>query len=226
MACNCCTNAATDGEEMIDVEPAALRQLTPTEENADSLTVEIEKGGAGNYGAYLDKSDGKYLVVYGVAAGAVADYNKSAEPSKQLMKSDFIVSVNGKSSSEDCLMQFREEPKVTCIVMRGYELSFVLERENLQTPLGLVFPTQLKKEGYGLPIVDLLVTQGAAKEYNRKCATESDKLRPYDRIISIEGETGPPLELKAKMEKATGSFEFIVLRASENGYDPEMGCFN
>jgi hypothetical protein len=61
-----------------------------------TFRVEVEKGETGRYGMEIDFSDGKNLVVHGVVAGAFAEYNKSAEPSKQLRKSDFIVSVNEK----------------------------------------------------------------------------------------------------------------------------------
>jgi len=177
------------------------------------FTVEVEKGENENYGLVLDGSDGKYLMVWGFDAGAFADYNKSAEPSKQLMKWDFIVSVNEASSLADCVKQFRKS-KVTCVVMRGFEFSCILERENLQTPLGLTFPVD-KRQGIGLPIVSFSVTEGPAKEYNDKCTKEWEKLRVYDRITGVAGERGQPHDLKAKMQNATGKFQVQILRARE-----------
>merc|ERR1712062_329549 len=163
-----------------EVLPLTISRPTPPDgeqypvDPPSTFTAEIGKGGAGSYGVSLDCSDGRHLIVYGITAGAVADYNKSVEPSKQLTKSDFIVSVNGKSSPADCIVQFQEEAKATCVVSHGFELSCTLERENLQTPLGLAFPAKVTKDGYGLPILDFSVTEGAAKEYNSKCAREWD----------------------------------------------------
>jgi hypothetical protein len=75
-----------------------------------------------------------------------------------------------------------------------------------------VFPSDLKSEGYGLPIVDFSLTEGAAKEYNSKCARELDKLKAYDRITSVEGETGQPSFLKEKIEKTIGKIQVMILR--------------
>jgi len=124
--------------------------------------VELEKGENEEYGMMLECSDEKYLILWGFDAGAVADYNKNAEPSKQLMKWDFLVSINEMSSFADCIKQLQES-KLTCVVRRGFEFSCILERENLQKPLGLTFPAEVKTQGYGLPIVSFSVIEGAAK---------------------------------------------------------------
>jgi len=176
-----------------------------------TFTVEVKKDETEGYGMMLDWSDETNLMVCGINPGAFADYNKSVEPSQQVRKSDFITLVNEVStSSVDCLKQFMES-KVTCVVTRGIEFSCMLERDNLQKPLGLTFPEELSKKGYGLPISSVSVTEGAAHAYN-KCAEEWDKLKAYDRVLSINGEMGHPIDLKAKMENATGKFQVLILR--------------
>jgi hypothetical protein len=221
---NCCNTETTGGQEpVVESQPLTLTAAPvgkPPVGEPSTFTIEIEKGERTGYGAFLDRSDAKNLIVHNLADGAVAEYNKSVDPSKQLLKSDFIVSVNGKSIPADCLMEFKE-PKVTCVVTRGFELSCILERENLQMPLGLTFPAKISREGLGLPIVHVSVDEGAANEYNSRCAREQDKLQAFDRILSIDGETGHPPEIKEKIEKATGRFKVMILRASsQKGSDP------
>jgi hypothetical protein len=175
-----------------------------------TFTVEVEKGENEDYGLVLDGSDGKHIIVHGIDAGAFADYNKSVEPSQQLKKTDFIVLVNGVSvlQQADCAKQFQES-KVKCVVTRGTEFSLILERENLEKPLGLVFPARVRKQGYGLPITSI-----------SHSSAELDKLQAHDRIVSVNGETGRPVDLLAKMENTTGKFQVRVLRARlEKGSD-------
>lgn len=159
----------------------------------------------------LEYSDGKHLMMWEHIAGVFADYNKKTEPSKQLMRSDVVVSVNDKTEVAACVKQFREET-VTCVMKRSRGLSCILEREDLEKPLGLTFPAELDTQGYGLPIVGFSDTEGAAREYNDKCARECDKLKVYDRIVSVGGETGFAPDLRAKMENAMGKFQVQIVR--------------
>merc|ERR1711933_421349 len=156
----------------------------------------------------VDGSDDQHLLVYGLEGGAFFDYNKRVKPSLQLRKSDFILSVNEVHGGKERIKQFKE-PKVTCVIARGTEISCILEREDLETPLGLEF-LQVKKRGYGLPIASVSDTEGAAKEYNDKCAREWHKLRAYDRIVCVEGSAGSPPELKAKIDNVKGKFQVWI----------------
>merc|ERR1719510_2894076 len=99
---------------------ATTDKLQYSADPPSTFTAEIQKGENGSYGVYLDRSDGRNLIVHGLGAGAVADYNRCAEPDKQLLKSDFILSVNGRSGPLECLMQFKLS-KVICVVTRGFE---------------------------------------------------------------------------------------------------------
>jgi len=175
------------------------------------FTVEVEKGEHTTYGLAIEHSDAKHIIVYGIKPGAFVDYNNSVEPCWQLKKSDFILSVNGESNMAHCLREF-QTPKVTVLVARGIELTFILERENLRKPLELAFPAKLWKQGYGLPITRVGITNGVAKEDSR-CAGEWDKLQAHDRIVSVNGETGPSFDLRAKIENMTGKFQVRILRA-------------
>jgi len=199
-----------------------------------TFTVEVEKGDRTELGLKLDTSDGKNLMVFAVDSGAFANYNTTADPSKKLMKSDFIVSVNEASSQNGCITQMKQSSVVKCVFTRGIELSVILEREEQETPLGLEFPDILKTHSLGLPItkvaavlfiatlgmvtplvklLELVVTEGAAKTYNDACGnSEGDKLRVHDRILSVMGETGAPADVKEKMENARGQFQIRILR--------------
>jgi hypothetical protein len=190
---------------------------------ATTFTVEVEKGQNAAYGLVLDGSDDAYILVCEIEAGAVADYNKSVEPSQQLKKSDLIVSVNEQSGYAGFVNEFHKS-KVTCVVKRNIEFSLTLERENLQKPLGLRFAEHVREQGYGLPIISVSVTEGAAKEDNT-CAGEWDKLQAHDRIVSVNGERGQPPDLKAKMENTTGEFQVGILRmCSEKISDRLLGA--
>merc|ERR1711983_292135 len=96
--------------------------------------------------------------------------------------------------------------------MRSRTFLFIFEREDMAKPLGITFPEKLKEQGYGLPILGISATEGAAKDYNDKCDKECDKLKAYDRIIRIGGETGLPSDLQEKIENATGKFQIQILR--------------
>lgn len=143
-----------------------------------TFTVEVEKGQNTEYGLVIENLHDTHMIVCEIEAGAFADYNKSVKPSQQLKKSDFIVSVNDRIRIADCVEQFQES-KVTCVVKRGVEFSYILQREDLHKPLGLWFPVEVKLQGNGFPITDVSVIEGAAHEES-SCAGEWDIVEVKD----------------------------------------------
>jgi len=137
-----------------------------------TFTVEVEKGKNTEYGLVIENLHDTHMIVIEIEAGAFADYNKSVTPSQQLKKSDFIVSVNEKIRISDCVEEFQKS-KVTCVVKRGIEFSYILQREDLHKPLRLWCPVEVKQQGNGLPNTAVSVTEGAAQEDNT-CAGEWD----------------------------------------------------
>jgi len=187
------------------------RSGQPYPPSQNTFTVEVEKGDKAGYGLAIDCSDGKSLVVQGIEDGAFLDYNTNAEASERIMPSDFVLSVNGESKLTDCIKQFQQS-KVTCVIARGTGFSCILKREDIDKPLGLVFPEQLKTKSVGVRIKSICHFDSVVKEYNDR---NYDKIQPYDRIVSVKGETGTPDEIKYWMETTTGQFQVQILRCME-----------
>lgn len=186
-----------------------------------TFPVFLEKGEDQKYGVVFDTSDNMTLMIFRVCDdGAFAEYNRTAKPSEQLLQTDFIVSVNGVSNPRACIRQFQKS-KVACIVRRSIQLSIILKRADRQKPLGLAFSEE-SANSIGISIMS--ITQGAVQEYNDECLREVDKVQVHDRIIDVNGETGTPADIKAKMESSTGEFQIHVLRACPSTALPESEC--
>eukprot|EP00419_Tripos_fusus_P063455 CAMPEP_0172930142 /NCGR_PEP_ID=MMETSP1075-20121228/218839_1 /TAXON_ID=2916 /ORGANISM="Ceratium fusus, Strain PA161109" /LENGTH=448 /DNA_ID=CAMNT_0013791451 /DNA_START=20 /DNA_END=1366 /DNA_ORIENTATION=+ len=172
-----------------------------------TFTAVIEKGENKNYGVVFDTSDRVALMIFRVSdKGAVAEYNRKTKPCEQLVPTDFIISVNGVSSPLACIRQF-QKPKVTCVVRRGIQVSLILKRNDLQKPLGVTF-SNTSVNSIGITIA--CITEGAVREYNDECLEEEDKFHVHDRIINVNGETGTPADIKAKMMRSSGKFQYTT----------------
>eukprot|EP00419_Tripos_fusus_P036595 CAMPEP_0172785054 /NCGR_PEP_ID=MMETSP1074-20121228/205250_1 /TAXON_ID=2916 /ORGANISM="Ceratium fusus, Strain PA161109" /LENGTH=422 /DNA_ID=CAMNT_0013622059 /DNA_START=15 /DNA_END=1283 /DNA_ORIENTATION=+ len=183
-----------------------------------TFTAVIEKGENKNYGVVFDTSDRVALMIFRVSdKGAVAEYNRKTKPCEQLVPTDFIISVNGVSSPLACIRQF-QKPKVTCVVRRGIQVSLILKRNDLQKPLGVTF-SNTSVNSIGITIA--CITEGAVREYNDECLEEEDKFHVHDRIINVNGETGTPADIKAKMMRSSGKFHVRILRACPMAALPE-----
>jgi len=169
----------------------------------------IEKGeGAAEYGLEIDSQDQKYLQILKVDEGAFKKYNESADPSVQVIKSDFIVSVNNGMGAEDMIKQF-QVPRVAVSLVRALDTALLLENNDGKKKHGLKFPFKMQKNDV---LVVMEIGDGYIKEYNDKCGQESQKIRVYDRIVSVKGRVGKPDTLKVLLEKATGKFQLGIQR--------------
>mmetsp|Transcript_33350 Transcript_33350/g.65728 ORF Transcript_33350/g.65728 Transcript_33350/m.65728 type:complete len:251 (-) Transcript_33350:280-1032(-) len=183
-----------------------------------TFTVVVEKGENQHYGIVFDTSDRAALMIFRVCdKGAVAEHNRRTKPCEQLVQTDFITSVNGVSSPLACIRQF-QKPKVTCAVRRGIQFSVTLKRENLQKPLGVIV-SETSVNSIGITIA--CITEGAVQEYNDECIEEEDKFHVHDRIINVNGMTGKPANIRAKMMSSTGNIQVRILRACPMAALPE-----
>jgi len=168
----------------------------------------VKKGSdAKEYGLEIDSQDNKYLQVYKVDPGAFQKYNETADPSKQVMTSDFIVAVNSKTgSAADLMAEFTGE-EVTVKIVRAIELAVIIENDKKNNH-GLTFPTMMKNH----VLVVMNIGDGCIQDYNNKCTQESQKIRPYDRIVSIKGQVGKAAKLKTLLDGTTGTFQLGIQR--------------
>merc|ERR1712008_344294 len=87
-----------------------------------------------------------------------------------------------------------------------------------QKPFGLTFS---EESAHGIGISIRGITEGAVQEYNDECIKDVDKLQVHDRIVNVNGETGTPAEIKAKMVNSTGKIQICVLRPCPVTAPPE-----
>lgn len=172
--------------------------------------VTVQKGdGAAEYGLEIDSQDTKNLQVAEVDKGAFKVYNEKADPSVQVVKSDFIVAVNKAEGDAIAMVkEFQKEEEVTVKFVRAVDTSIVLENNDATKKHGLKFPAKMKKD----VLVVMEIGDGYIKEYNDSCTDESQKILPYDRITVVKGQAGTASSLKGLMDKATGKFQVGIQR--------------
>jgi len=176
-----------------------------------SFEVEVEKGEeAKEYGLEIDSQDMKNLQIAQVDQGCFKAYNEKADPSVQVVISDFIVSVNGVEGSADMVKEFAN-PKVKVKLVRALNTAVLLENNDKKKKHGLKFPTKMKND----VLVVMEIGDGYIKEYNETCAREqraSEMVLPYDRIVSVRDEVGRASKLKSALESASGKFQIGIQR--------------
>lgn len=176
------------------------------------FTVAVEKAAdAKEYGLEIDSQDQTHLQIYEVDTGAFKKYNESvaATPEVQVMKSDFIAAVNDKSGkAAEMMAQFRESSKVEVKIVRATELGVIIENEDKKKKHGLTFPTTMKND----VLVVMDIGDGYIKEYNDNCKQASQKIRKYDRIVSVKSQVGKAATLKRLLETTTGKFQLGIQR--------------
>jgi len=170
--------------------------------------VTVEKGdGSAEYGLDVDCQDLKNLHVCNVATGAIQKYNEGLDFSKQVINSDFIVSVNGGTDVSEMTKQFQTE-KVTLKIIRAFDVSVLVEQFNYKTH-GLTFPKKMQRN----VLVVMDIGPGYIKDHNDSRHTaDSDKIRVYDRIVSVKGQVGKAATLKRRLDRATGKFQLAIQR--------------
>lgn len=181
--------------------------------SATEFEVTVEKGEDTNYGLRIDEQGKLDLQVYEVEPGAIQNHNESVKPDIQVRKSDFIMAVNGvKDNCEEMMKQFNE-PKITLKLRRALDFTVILEKEELNTKLGIIVPKPMKNDVLAI----LRIEDGMIKDYNDKCSKESDKIIALDRIITVKGEKGSAGQLKAKLDMMKGKFQ-VGLQRPHPGY--------
>jgi len=170
--------------------------------------VVLEKGEAATeYGLEIDTQDQKHFQICKVDEVAFKRYNESVDPSVQVIKSDFIISVNGATGAPDMMKQF-QKPKVTLWLVRALDAALLLENKDKKKH-GLKFPRVMTKNDV---LVVMEIGDGYIKEHNDKCEQESQKILVYDRIVSVKGQVGNHDTLKGLLEKAIGKFQLGIQR--------------
>jgi len=105
------------------------------------VTVEMG-GGNKDYGLDVDAQDMKNLQVCEVDnVGAFKKYNDQNDPSVQVIKSDFIVSVNSKAESQEMVKEFKE-PKVNVKLVRALDVAVLLENDDKKKEAWSHFPSK------------------------------------------------------------------------------------
>jgi hypothetical protein len=170
----------------------------------------IEKApDAKEYGLEIDSQDNKHLQVFKVDEGAVKKYNETVDPDLQIMKSDFIEAVNGVTGSAAELMAQFTQPTVAVKILRATELQVVVENNDKKVKHGLTFPKQMKNDVLVVMDID---NDGYVKKYNDSCTQASQRIRQYDRIVSVKGQVGKAARLKSLLETTTGKFQLGIQR--------------
>merc|ERR1719195_1027049 len=179
----------------------------PDDVPTPEFEVTVEKEGAKEYGLDVDRQDLKNLQILKVVDGAFKKYNEQVKPPLQVIQSDFIVSVNGVTGDAvEMLKQFQAD-RVNLKLVRSFDTVVLLQYGEYKRH-GLKFPKQVKNN----MLVVMEIGDGYIKEHNDKCEDESQKIRVYDRIVSVNGQVGTAATLKSRLERATGKFQLGIQR--------------
>merc|ERR1712207_120649 len=109
--------------------------------------ITVEKGpDAKEYGLVIDSQDGQHLQIAEVDEGAFKKYNEKADPSVQVMKSDFVAAVNSKSGKSADLIAGFKEKSVAVKIVRATELAVIIENDDKKKKHGLTFPATMKND--------------------------------------------------------------------------------
>lgn len=178
------------------------------------LTVTADKANHQTWGLDLDTQDEELLFVTEVRPGPFFDANEKLAPEEQVIKSDFVLAVNGiRGTPATLLNEFKVARTITLHLTRSVETTICFEHKNRKLPLGLVFP----EKPAGEALVVCAVEEGsAAEEYNKGQTNEMLKINNGDRIIAVGGYRGKAGELMDKMEniKRKGRVHIELMRAT------------
>lgn len=163
------------------------------------------------WGMRLDTQNTMGLLVDRVEeTGPVFTSNSEGPPAHCVKKHDVLVEVNGAigNSGSAMMNQFAEKTDVMVTVRRTVQIVVALERESVDTSIGMEFPP--KPKGTSLVIVKLL--HGLVSDYNASENDDSLKINPGDRVMAVNGEEHAAEGLIKKLSEATGTIRLSVLK--------------
>jgi len=172
--------------------------------------VELDNPKKKALGLEVETQDGKMLYVSAVKNGLVQTFNKEAEPTKQIMPGDFIVKVNGVEGASKKLNEAlkKKETSFSLVCRRAEEWRVVVDRGADKGPIGFGYV----KPAVGHSIVMTDIAAGPLSAWNEE--NPEREVRPFDRILAINGKRGKPDAILKQM-KATGRFTMLVARPAE-----------
>jgi len=194
-------------EKKDEMPQAALPQPVVAEQPTTGyFEIDIPKGDA-VLGLSLDSwTIGLYIS--GIQdGGVVKDYNASAEASKKVQVSDFIVGVNGTTQTDKMVVALKSERQLKLKLFRSAPIKINISKGDKL--LGLNVSIQKEVRGKTIFVQGLL--DGAAQDYNEGALPEA-QVKTNDCIISVNGVTDDAGEMLAAM-KRDKDVEFVLLRA-------------
>jgi len=140
--------------------------------------------------------------------GPISISNNELLLEHRLKKNDLLVAVNDVTGETSAMMtEFVEKTEVTLTVRRSVEVFVDLERESVNTSLGMVFPS--KPKGTSLLIAEIV--PGLVHDYNLRQKDESLQIQAGDRILAVNGEESSTSEgLMNKLSDITGTFRLTI----------------
>jgi len=136
---------------------------------------------------------------------SVMAYNKSAQKGRELLPGMLILAVNGVAESvTEMLTAWKETTEVNCVVCIPVEFPIQV----IRVEGGMGIDVTHSSKGTGLLIEG--IQAGPVQKWNR---AEPDKqVQVGDRIVSVDGVRGSPVELKGALKNATGKIKLVMAR--------------
>jgi len=201
------TKQATPRQEEEQAEQVAA-PLTPeeaSEPTAGRFEVDVTKGDAAlgmrldswNHGIYVgDIKDG----------GVIRSYNDSAEASKKVQVSDYILAVNGTTGLDDMIKVLKTEKQIKLSMFRPTQFKIKISKGDKLLGLNV----SIQNEDKGTSIFVGGVNDGAAMSYNTR-APQDMQVNAKDCIISVNGVSGNAKEMLATL-KRDNDVELVLVR--------------
>mmetsp|Transcript_125200 Transcript_125200/g.389753 ORF Transcript_125200/g.389753 Transcript_125200/m.389753 type:complete len:370 (+) Transcript_125200:91-1200(+) len=171
----------------------------------------VDKAANRPAGLDVDIQDGLLALVLAVKPGPIDSYNKTVDPSRQVRRGDFIEWANsfpGDTLEVPSIME-REE-RLALTMRRAEELTVLLRRTRSDESLGLLL--RERPCGRTLAVVD--VDDGLMRAWNE--AHPDFEVRPGDRILEVNGQSGKAAELLAAL-KGSEKIVLTVVRPAKSG---------
>lgn len=192
---------ATDG-------PEAEPEPKDKGERKDKFVVKVNKVPGTKLGITTCWADGNSLVICAIVGGLIQDYNAKRPATSQVEVGDRIVSFNGEAASLEGLKEkiLKAVGEFSFEVQPHSKYTVNIRRNSDEEKLGL----DVANKPYDQTLLVQKVLPGIINTWNN--SSSGNKVTPGDRIVSINGTTGPGQLLRKMVNETRGEINLSMAR--------------
>jgi len=178
----------------------------------DVFTVELTRPSRDiPYGIVFDRADRRILEIIEVDStnpnSVAAAYNKTVDPSRQLLPGRFVMAVNGHAGDAKRLDQiWNAQLRVRCEVCQPREFAIQLDKSVEGAKLGV----DIDRSDKGISITVREIASGLIEDWNK--AHPDLAVEQCDRIVAVNGRRGSANDMVAALKAASSKLELVIAR--------------